>query len=241
MPRVLISPHQTGLSGRLYSVMDQDFPVLNNESFGPAKPRVGMRRGMSLGGMDTVRSTGFVDVDCRYATEETFRAEYRSESHDGMAEYRMVEARLMLDVDHVELAYELDSPAGLPVGWRHDLSYENPVGRVLTMGIEDRELRGRARLSLAEIGSFMPGGVEDMKKGMNAGLSISFTHLDPPEVEMREGTFADPDEMVYGRISVFEVSLTPLPRLRSAGIVGMDTSDAPDQEMAVSGGVAQEG
>ena len=65
---------------------------------------------------------------------------------------------------------------------------------------------------------------------MNAGLSIGVHVLDQPKMKRAEGETAggydNPDELVYGRVRVTEVSLTATPMIATAGLVGRHNGEA---------------
>ena len=218
-----ISKFQTYKSGGLYCLLDYGMPVFNNEKVS-GKENVGMKSGsLSLEMNPKISADGYVDVECRYATEEEFELNYLSENDRGDLYLRYGKAKLQVNM--ITKEYELDSPAGIPVGWRHNLDYMNPVGRVLTMGVAGTNLVGTARLSKAEIQNVMPGGIQDVSRGMNTGLSIGF-HFDEPEIEVGEGTLESPDLITFKNVSVYEASMTPMPRLRSAGILNMNIEES---------------
>ena len=129
------------------------------------------------------------------------------ESKDGdNFERRWGLASLEISSENIQTQYPLDSPSGIPVGWRHDLSFHNPIGRVKSMEIEGEELIGTIMLSAAEVAAVMPGGVEDLRKGLNNGISIGFFATSLLQIDTQDGTQENPDIMAYEESSIYEAS-----------------------------------
>ena len=78
---------------------------------------------------------------------------------------------------------------------------------------------------------------------INAGLSVGIVFLDNPPVtwEMGEGTRERPDKMIFGRVRVVEVSLTPVPRIYTAGLLGpgKELGEKPAEGMEDTGNVEE--
>ena len=136
--------------------------------------------------------------------------------------YRWIQANLTIDARLIEA--RMSKPAGLPVGWAHEIGgycTTGAIGRVASMEVvKGGKLQGELLISPSELTKYMVASTDDLDKGVNAGLSIGFLPLEEPTVENREGTREKPDLRRYGKVRVFEVSLTPLPMLSGAGIIG---------------------
>ena len=87
---------------------------------------------------------------------------------------------------------------------------------------------------MRDIVKYVAGGLDTLDDAVNSGLSIGVQFLDNPPVKwkMGKGTGEDPDRMTYGRVQIQEVSLTPVPRIYTAGLIGrgrqVDGPDKPD-------------
>lgn len=158
------------------------------------------------------------------ATDEPWRFETFARWIDGdeiKYGFRWIESRLTLSKDTVFA--RMGTPAGVPVGWAHDVGYmlsPAAVGWVSSMEVRGGQLVGDLAISPVQLTQFLVGSTDDLARGLCRGLSIGFLGIDEPEVEMRAGTREEPDLMTYGRIHVVEVSLTPVPALPGAGITG---------------------
>lgn len=160
-----------------------------------------------------------------FATQETFDYRYARWNKDDRLEIRWMRARLDLSPGKVRAS--VDSLAGVPVAWAHDIGgwslFGTPtgaVGRVQSMGIRGGQLVGEMLVSGRELSVHMAGGIPDLESGINAGISIGFQQLTEPKLSRGEGTRAKPDRMTFGQIRVLEASLTPIPQLKGAGIKG---------------------
>ena len=103
------------------------------------------------------------------------------------------------------------------------------MGRVRTMEFSGSELLGEIAIRDEDLRYWVTGGVDSLADGVNRGLSIGMQYLESPAMkwEIRDGTHEKPDRMTYGAVRIVEVSLTPMPRIHTAGILGI-ISDAPD-------------
>ena len=140
--------------------------------------------------------------------------------------FRWIESRLTLSAETVSA--RMGTPAGVPVGWAHDVGYmlsPAAVGWVESMEVRGGQLVGKLAVSPVQLTQFLVGSTDDLARGLCRGLSIGFFATEDPEVEMRDGTRENPDRMTYGTIHVVEVSLTPVPALPGAGITGRSKGD----------------
>ena len=234
----LHKPVKLSLSG-MRCVMDSGMPHVQTME-ATQKRQVSDRLAAMLPG-DIIKSSGYVEAKCRFADTTPFRMSYIIENEGGFVESRIGIASLDINIDNIELMQPLDSPAGVPVGWRHDLDYHNPIGRVKSMYIEGNELVGTIMLSEAEVSAAMPGGMEDLRQGLNTGLSIGFLGDNLLQIEKKDGTQVNPDEVSYEGIRIYEVSLTPLPRLPMAGILGITAKGESGESVAEPDGATSEG
>ena len=158
-----------------------------------------------------------------YATEERFIYRYGRWTEKKGFEIRWMRARL--DLSPGKVAAAVDTLAGVPLAWSHDIGgwalFGSPaaaIGRVRSMGVRGGELVGEVLVSGRELEKHLAGGVSDLEAGMNAGISIGFQTLTDPKITRADGTRDKPDRLVYGQIRVIEASLTPVPQLKSAGV-----------------------
>ena len=94
------------------------------------------------------------------------------------------------------------------------------MGRVTEMDFKGNALVGSVAVSEADILQFVPGGLDAVEAGIMRGLSVGLNFLDNPPVtwEAGEGTRGKPDKLVYEAVRVMEVSMTPVPRIYTAGL-----------------------
>ena len=164
-------------------------------------------------------------------------------SYDREAEkwtQRYYEARLQVKPDMIYA--DLGTPAGIPILWSHNRMWEGSgqaIGRALTMEFETSALLGTIGISDDDMRQFVAGGLDVLEQGVNSGLSVGLQYMDTPPVtwKLRDGTAEKPDQMTFGRVRIMEVSVTPLPRLNSAGIIAAipsddDEMDEPEEESA---------
>ena len=90
-----------------------------------------------------------------------------------------------------------------------------------------------SRISEDDISAFVAGGLDVLEQGVNSGLSVGLRYLDTPPVKwkMQEGTAEKPDLMTFGRVRIIEVSVTPLPRINTAGIIARLDTDTDGDEV----------
>ena len=163
----------------------------------------------------------FREYECRFCDETPFvGSRYAYNPEDRRYERRLFEARLQVRPDKM-FAQRLKSPNGIPVLWSHGSWFDDfqAVGRVVGMEFIGRTLVGQVSLSEEDIGKYVTGGLDTLDAAVNSGLSIGVQFLDNPPVtwKMKKGTGDDPDKMTYGRVQIQEVSLTPVPRIYTAG------------------------
>ena len=143
---------------------------------------------------------------------------YWNETEDGDIEMRYFRGRLAIGPDTVFA--NLNTPAGVPVTYEHNLSVPS-IGKVLSMQVEPGRLNGSIELSKRELSRWYAGGADDLGSGLHRGLSIGFKGIDPAKIEMRGGTYQDPDLLQWNRIEVEEVAVTDLPAIKAAGITSI--------------------
>ena len=153
-----------------------------------------------------------------YATEEPYLKLFLGRDDDGYRALRFTLCRLDLGAGMV-VAPGLGTPAGVMLTYEH-LTFLPSLGKVETMAIEARQLRGEYVVSPAELALWYAGGVADMEAGLHSGLSIGFSALQEPVYERRAGTRYDPDRLRWRKIELVEVAVTDLPALASAGRTG---------------------
>ena len=94
------------------------------------------------------------------------------------------------------------------------------LGRITEMAFKGKALVGMVSLSEADVLQFVPGGLDAVEAGIMRGLSVGLNFLDNPPVtwEMGEGTREKPDKLTYEAVRLLEVSMTPVPRIYTAGL-----------------------
>lgn len=123
-------------------------------------------------------------------------------------------------------ANRLNTPAGIQVLWAHGRGggygkVKPAIGRVLDMRFVGKRLLGNIELDEVELTDVLKSGFAGIERGVNNGISITLAHLDEPfaTVELRDGTFDNPDIMKYRRTQITEASLTPIPRIMDCGLI----------------------
>ena len=139
-----------------------------------------------------------------------------------------------LQVRPDKMIAQLDTPAGVGVLWRHgDWAQSDPsIGRALSMHFEGTKLLGNVRIDSVLLEALGKGLTPDaLEAGINAGGSIGVNFLDNPPItwKMGDGTREKPDRMTFGAVRIVEYSLTPVPRIYTAGIKRR-LDDGPDSE-----------
>ena len=176
------------------------------------------------------------EFECRFCDETPFIGlRYAYDREQDRRVMRHYEARLQ--VRPAKMVAELGTPNGVQVLWSHGGWRDPPAcGRVLTMGFSGSELLGRMAVRDEDLRQYVPGGVAALKDGINRGLSIGVQYLESPSitVKLQDGTPEKPDLYTFGKVRIIEVSLTPQPRLYTAGI--LSAVEPPPAE----GGAAQE-
>ena len=136
---------------------------------------------------------------------------------------RLGEMRLDMSPDKCGLrpGAALGTPSGVQILFSHDGDRAS-VGRVTDMYLLGNELLGTVVLNEDMVKEYIAGGHEALDSGVNSGLSIGFKLLDNPplKVKMGKGTREDPDQVVFGAIGIYEASLTPVPKIPTAGLLG---------------------
>ena len=155
-------------------------------------------------------------------------------------EERIFEARLQVKPDKM-FAF-LDTRNGIQLLWSHGAGSARgnggwcgpgpAIGRIKTMEFVGTKLKGNLFASEDDVLQYVPGGLDMVEAGINRGLSIGVTFLDKPAVTwtLGEGTREKPDLMTYGAVRIYEVSLTPVPRIYTAGIGRRVAGDPPPVE-----------
>ena len=165
-------------------------------------------------------------TDCLFCDETKFVGRRYSYSYDEEKERyvlkeRLYEARLQVDPEHM-FAERLKSRNGIQVLWSHGSWFDDyqSFGRVLTMEFAGKKLVGDASLSEDGVLKYVAGGLDVVEKGINSGFSVGVRFLDVPAVswQMRDGTREKPDQLLFGAVQIEEISLTPMPRLYTAGL-----------------------
>jgi len=151
---------------------------------------------------------------------------------------RLFEARLTVTPEMM-ISKRMGSPNGVQVLWQHmsssfwgDNAWQS-VGRCLTMEFDGKKLVGTIGLSEPDVLKYVAGGVETIDKMVNNGLSVGIGFLDNPPVtwKLAEGTREKPDQLRFNAVDVQEVSLTPMPRIYTAGILSASKQGAqPEPE-----------
>ena len=161
------------------------------------------------------------EFDCRFCDETPFVGwRHTWDRENDRAVMRYYEARLQ--VRPAKMLAELATPNGVQVLWSHG-GWRDPsaCGRVLTMEFSGSELLGRLAVRDEDLRQYVPGGVAALADGINRGLSVGVQYLESPPitVKLQDGTPAKPDLFTFGKVRIIEVSLTPQPRLHTAGIL----------------------
>ena len=169
------------------------------------------------------------------ATEEPYLTLFLGRDDDGYRAFRFTQCQLDLSAGKV-LAPGIGTPAGVMLSYEH-LTFLPSLGKVETMAIEERELRGEYVVSPSALLTWYPGGISDMEAGLHSGLSIGFSAVEPPVYERRSGTRFDPDRVKWRKIELAEVAVTDLPALSGAGRIGTVSRAAGDS----AGGKDEEG
>ena len=169
-----------------------------------------------------------IEYPCRFCDQTPFFGRRYARNPDtDRHEIRLFEGRLQ--VTPLTMFAYINSPPGVPVMWVHGApnwitgdKYPASVGRVLTMDFKGKSLVGTIGLSEPDVMQHIPGGIEALDAMVNSGLSVGLQYLDltPVTWVMAKGTAEKPDKLTYGRVRVVEVSLTPMPRLHTAGLLG---------------------
>ena len=162
------------------------------------------------------------EFECVFADQTPFFAAWRHIYDREKGEYvqRYTEMRLSLSADKVTAP--MDTPNAVQVLSQHGSWFGEfqSVGRVRELAVKGTTLVGTIALSEDDVRKYVQGGLESIEQGINAGLSIAFDFVDNPigTWKMGDGTREKPDRFTVGAIKILEVSLTPVPRLRTAGI-----------------------
>ena len=135
-------------------------------------------------------------------------------------EIRLFEARLQVTPE--KMFADVGSPNGIQMLWQHGSwsDFGPSLGRVTEMEFKGKALVGMVALSEEDVLQFVPGGLDAVEAGIMRGLSVGMTFLDNPPVtwKMGEGTREKPDKLTYEAMRIVEVSMTPVPRLYTAGL-----------------------
>ena len=128
------------------------------------------------------------------------------------------------------VAADLGTPAGVPVYWNHMSWISGALGRVQTMRAENQKLTGTFSLSSVALAGWGTSFAQ-IDAGMNSGLSVGVRLIDQPTFKRAKGddggSWDKPDEVMYGRVVVKELSLTPMPMIEQAGVTGrQETTNA---------------
>ena len=158
---------------------------------------------------------------------------YAYDPEDSRWKTRLFVANLQVG-DKTMIAH-MDTPAGVQQLWQHGFigpsgmvwGMAPAIGRVTKMGFSGKALMGEVALSEEAVAAMAAGGLDDVEAGINSGFSVGLKFLDNPAVtwEMGDGTREKPDRMIVGATRVLENSLTPMPRLYTAGIHKRLTAD----------------
>ena len=135
-------------------------------------------------------------------------------------EVRLFEGRLQVTPE--KMFADIASPNGIQVLWQHGSwdGFGPSLGRITEMAFERKALVGMVALSEEDVMQFVPGGLDAVEAGIMRGLSVGVNFLDNPPVtwKMGEGTREKPDLLIYQAVRVMEVSMTPVPRIYTAGL-----------------------
>ena len=160
-------------------------------------------------------------------------------------EVRLFEGRLQVTPE--KMFADIDSPNGIQVLWQHGSwsDFGPSLGRITEMAFKSKALVGMVALSEEDVLQFVPGGLDAVEAGIMRGLSVGLNFLDNPPVswEMGEGTRKKPDNLIYEAVRIMEVSMTPVPRLYTAGLTMpiKRTNNADAEEGAMSAAAPIEG
>ena len=164
----------------------------------------------------------FAMFDAVFATEDPWMLRLWSYDRD-KREYGARWTRMRLRLNRRTVFAQLGTPSGVPVMWNHMTWSYGALGRVSRMMAAEKQLRGAMMLSSRALAAWGTS-LEQVDAGLNAGLSIGVQILDQPKMKRAEGESAggydNPDDLVYGRVRVNEVSLTATPMISTAGLVG---------------------
>ena len=156
------------------------------------------------------------------ATEDPWMLRLWSYDRD-KREYAARWTKLRLRINPRTVSAQLKTPAGVPVMWNHMTWAYGALGRVLTMRAENKRLVGEIGLSNNAL-AVWGASLEQIDAGLTTGLSVGMMVYDPPKRKSADGdtagTYDNPDELVYGRVQVSEVSLTATPMIAQAGLMG---------------------
>ena len=179
--------------------------------------------------------------DCLFCDQTPFIGRrYAFNRETERYEERLFEARLQVKPD--KMFARLDGRNGIQMLWAHGMGsapgngawfgFGPAIGRVKALEFSGTKLVGNLILSEDDVAQYAPGGLDMVEAGINAGLSIGVTFLDKPAVTwtLGEGTREKPDQMTYGAVRINEVSLTPVPRIYTAGIGRRLAGDPPPAE-----------
>ena len=158
-------------------------------------------------------------------------------------EVRLFEGRLQVTPE--KMFADIDSPNGIQVLWQHGswFDFGPSMGRITEMAFKSKALVGMVSLSEPDVMQFVPGGLDAVEAGIMRGLSVGLNFLDNPPVkwEMGEGTREKPDKLTYEAVRVMEVSMTPVPRLYTAGLTmpikRTDNADTGDEGLSAAASI----
>ena len=157
-------------------------------------------------------------------------------------EERLFEGRLQVNPE--KMFAEVDTPNGVQVLWQHGswTGFGPSMGRINEMDFKGTALIGMVLLSELDVMQFVPGGLDAVEAGIMRGLSVGINFLDNPAVTwtMGEGTREKPDKLTYEAVRIMEVSMTPVPRIYTAGLTmplkrGNDTGTDDDSGAETEG------
>ena len=150
-------------------------------------------------------------------------------------EVRLFEGRLQVNAE--KMFADIDSPNGIQVLWQHGSwsDFGPSMGRITEMEFKGKALVGMVSLSEPDVMQFVPGGLDAVEAGIMRGLSVGLNFLDNPPVtwEMGEGTREKPDKLTYEAVRIMELSMTPVPRIYTAGLtmpIKRTDNESPDDE-----------
>ena len=154
---------------------------------------------------------------------------------------RRYEGRLTVTPE--KMFANINSPNGIQLLWQHGgwrSGAGQSLGRVTEMEFEGRKLVGAVDIDEANLLAFLPGGFDALQARINTGLSVGLQFLDNPPFEwtLQKGTRDKPDKLVYNAVRIVEVSLTPVPRIYTAGLVPRDPGNDDESETEVEADAA---